>query len=255
MECPFCKEDFNDDALVCKSCGRDLRLVRPLIEENASLIREIDDSRFSRPAASVVSSDGCRCAFGFQLCGYLIAPVVLLVGAHYIITIVLNVPLLYLRLGSIAIPIPFGFALLWLSHHGIRWAIGYGAAVGLVSVGGMLVMVGWTDNIPILPENAREWREVLEYAFSIMLAFTTGNVLAALLQRMLPRTLDATSAPGPAAIMLARLTGGHVAGAALRRRAQKIQDNFGTIGTALGALGTAGGSLYAGIRVLMTASS
>jgi hypothetical protein len=257
MECPFCKEDFNDDALVCKSCGRDLRLVRPLIEENANLIRKIDELQIqaSRLRASLARTDAPLRFWVVQLCGYLIAPIVLLVGAHYIITIVLNVPLLYLRLASIAIPIPFGFALLWLSHHGTRWAIGYGAAVGLVSVGGMLVVVGWTDNIAILPEDAREWREVLEYASSIMLAFTTGNVLAALLQRMLPRTLDATSAPGPAAIMLARLTGGHVAGAALRRRAQKIQDNFGTIGTALGALGTAGGSLYAGIRVLMTAGS
>ena len=34
MECPFCLEDFNDEALVCKGCGRDLRLVRPLIDEN-----------------------------------------------------------------------------------------------------------------------------------------------------------------------------------------------------------------------------
>ena len=115
----------------------------------------------------------------------------------------------------------------------------------------MLTIVGSTDNVAVLPENIREWREVIEYASSIMLAFVTGNVLATLLQRMLPRTLDATSAPGPAAKMLARITGGHVGAAALRRRAQKIQDNFGTIATGLGALGTAAGSVYAGIRVLM----
>jgi len=38
-----------------------------------------------------------------------------------------------------------------------------------------------------MPEDAREWREVLEYAFSITLAYVTGNVLASLVQRMLPR--------------------------------------------------------------------
>jgi len=257
MECPFCKEDFNDLALVCKSCGRDLRLVRPLIEENARLIQKIDEVQVqvSRLRASLARTDTPLRFWAIHLSAYVIAPVVLLIGAHYLVTIAFNVPLLYLRLASIAIPIPFGFALLLVSHHGVRWAIGYGAAVGLIAVGGMLIVVGWTDKIPILPEDAREWREALEYASSIMLAFTTGNVLAALLQRLLPRTLDATSAPGPAAIMLARLTGGHVVGAALRRRAQKIQDNFGTVGTALGALGTAGGSLYTGIRVLMTAGS
>jgi hypothetical protein len=257
MECPFCKEDFNDLALVCKSCGRDLRLVRPLIEENARLIQKIDEVQVqvSRLRASLARTDTPLRFWAIHLSAYVIAPVVLLIGAHYLVTIAFNVPLLYLRLASIAIPIPFGFALLLVSHHGVRWAIGYGAAVGLIAVGGMLIVVGWTDKIPILPEDAREWREALEYASSIMLAFTTGNVLAALLQRLLPRTLDATSAPGPAAIMLARLTGGLVVGAALRRRAQKIQDNFGTVGTALGALGTAGGSLYTGIRVLMTAGS
>jgi len=36
----FCAEDFNDAALVCKSCGRDLRLVLPIIQENLSLVRE-----------------------------------------------------------------------------------------------------------------------------------------------------------------------------------------------------------------------
>ena len=33
MECPFCAEELNDTAQVCKSCGRDLRLVLPLLEE------------------------------------------------------------------------------------------------------------------------------------------------------------------------------------------------------------------------------
>jgi len=228
-------------------------LVLPLIKENADLTRKIDDVQIqvSRLRASLARGDAPLRYWVLHIGVYLLAPVVLLLGAHYVITVAFNVQLIYLRLGSIAIPIPFGFALLWFSHQGVRWAVGYGAAVGAVAVAGMLVVVGSIDNVPILPEDAREWREVAEYAASIMLAFATGNVLAALLQRLLPRTLEATSAPGPAALVLARLTGGHVGSATLRRRAQKIQGNFGTIGTAMGALGTAGGSLYTGIRALM----
>src|SRR4029078_6402965 len=41
MECPYCLEDFNEEALVCKGCGRDLRLVRPVINENLRLLAQV----------------------------------------------------------------------------------------------------------------------------------------------------------------------------------------------------------------------
>ena len=38
MECPFCAEEVKDEALVCKHCSRDLKIPKPLIEENQELI-------------------------------------------------------------------------------------------------------------------------------------------------------------------------------------------------------------------------
>ncbi len=115
----------------------------------------------------------------------------------------------------------------------------------------MLTIIAHTDNVPLLPENMREWREAAEYAASIMLAYATGNVVAALAQRIVPRALDTSGAPSPAVMKLARILGGPAGEQALLRRAQKISNNLGTIGTALGALGTAGASLFAGLRVLL----
>jgi hypothetical protein len=43
----------------------------------------------------------------------------------------------------------------------------------------------------------------------------------------------------------------HVGERALRRRAQKIQDNFGLLGTAVGALLAGAGSIYTGIRAVI----
>jgi len=253
MECPFCAKEFNDNALVCKSCGRDLRLVRPLIEENALLIQRLEQLQLqvNRLRASLSRSVSPVKYWLSHLGSYLIAPIALLLLVHFVITIVLNGAPIYVRLSSLAIPLPFGLALIFVSHHGIRWAIVYGLAVGILAVLGMLTVVGFVDNVPILPADKREWRETAEYVASIMLAYVTGHILGSLLQRMLPRTLEATTAPNPMAIKLARLMWGHVGEQALRRRAQKISDNIGTIGTGLGAIGAAGGSLYAGIRALL----
>ena len=252
MECPFCAEEFNDTAQVCKSCGRNLRLVLPVLEENLELIRQAGELQLqvNRLRAAQERSAAPFRFWTVHAGVYLIAPIVLLLAVHYLITVRFNVPLIYLRLGTLAAPLPFGFVLLWLSHHGFRWSLVYGAVVGVVSVTGMLTIIAFTDDVPILPENAREWREAAEYAASIMLAYATGNVIGALAQRIVPSTLDASGAPGPAIVNLARVVGGPAGKQALRRRAQKISENLGTIGTALGAVGTAGASLFAGLRVL-----
>ena len=252
MECPFCAEEFKDTALICKSCSRDLRLVLPIIHENRKLVREAGQLQLqvNRLRAAERRREAPLRFWATHLGFYLLAPIVLLLGMHYVMTVLMNVPLLYLRLGSIAIPLPFGFALMMFSHHGFRWATFYGAVVELVSVIGMLTIVAYADDVAIMPENVREWREAVEYAASIMLAYVTGNVLAALVQRMLPGTLDSSGAPSPAVLQSVRIIGGPASSQTLRRRAQKVTDDLGTIGTAFGALGTAGASIYYGLRVL-----
>jgi hypothetical protein len=77
----------------------------------------------------------------------------------FLITVVLDVSPIYLRIGSLIIPLPFGFSLLWFSHHGTRWAVVDGTVVAILGVAGMLTIVAYTDNVPILPESACDWRE------------------------------------------------------------------------------------------------
>jgi hypothetical protein len=253
MECPFCTEDFNEEALVCKNCGRDLRLVRPLIDENVTLVAQIEELQLQVDRARVALERATAPIrfWLFHSAIYLVAPVILLIAAHFVITIALDISPLYLRLASMVIPLPFGFSLLWFSHHNVRWSILDGILIGLFSVSAMLTVVAFVDKVPILPESLRDWRETLEYVASIALANVTGSVIAVFARRMLPRTLDASGAPSPFAMTLARMIGRHVGEQALRRRAQKIQDNFGTIATAAAALAAGAGSIYTGIRALM----
>src|SRR5262245_13733400 len=237
MECPFCLEDFNDEALVCKDCGRDLRLVRPMITENAALVARIEklQTEVDRARAAIIRATTPLQYWSFRLAIYLIAPIALLLVAHFLIIIILDKSPLYLRVASIVIPLPFGFALVWFSHIDVRWSFLSGLCVGLFSVLGMLSIVSFVDHVPLLPQNFRDWRETFEYVTSIALAIVTGSVIAILLRRMLPRTLDSTGAPNPVAMTIARIIGRPVGVHALRRRAQKIQDSFRTIATAAAA--------------------
>jgi hypothetical protein len=45
MECPFCAEAIKHEALACKHCSRDLRVVRPVLLEIQDIVAELDKLR------------------------------------------------------------------------------------------------------------------------------------------------------------------------------------------------------------------
>jgi hypothetical protein len=177
-----------------------------------------------------------------------LAPTLLLVAAHIIVTIVLNVSPLYLRLASLIIPVPFGFATYPIHKIGFRGAFLLGVVTAALSVLCMLTVTGLNDNVPILPASRGEWREVLEYGTSIALALGSGNILGHMVFQVLPRILSQGGKPNAAAFRIARLLGAHVGEEQLRRRARLIQDLLQTVGPLAGVVVTAVGSVYAGLK-------
>ena len=179
---------------------------------------------------------------------YAAIPVILLVTAHVLVTIVFNVQPLFLRLASVIIPVPFRFLAFVVSRLGLRGAFALGISAATIAVAPMLVITGVNDAVPIIPASRGEWREVAEYVASVCLAFVTGNILSALIFRILPGTLAGGGRPNPAAFKVARLLGQHVGEEQLRRRARLMQDLMQTAGPQAGVAATAVGSIYAGLK-------
>jgi hypothetical protein len=250
MECPFCAETIKDEALACKHCSRDLRVVRPVLLEIQDIVAELDKLRrdLDRADARLQRIKHPVRYFAVLLALYVLAPMILLVAAHIIVTIVLNVSPLYLRLASLIIPVPFGFATYPIHKIGFRGAFLLGVATAALSVTCMLTVTGLNDNVPILPASRGEWREVFEYGASIALALGSGNILGHMIFQVLPRILSQGGKPNAAAFRIARLLGAHVGEEQLRRRARLIQDLLQTIGPLAGVVATAVGSVYAGLK-------
>jgi class 3 adenylate cyclase len=109
---------------------------------------------------------------------YAMTSIILLLFAHYVILIKLDLDALSLRFLSLALPVAVGFALSQQTGHGVGAAFLLGATVGFVSVLGMLVTVGIVDAVSIVPSSRFEWQEAAEYAIAITLATMLGSILA-----------------------------------------------------------------------------
>jgi small-conductance mechanosensitive channel len=253
MQCPFCAEDIKDEALVCKHCSRDLKIPKPLIEENQELIATIGElqQELNKLRADLARHRTPGAFWATHLAVYIVPPIALLLLAHLLLIVKFDVNPLVMRGVSMLIPLPFGFALAWFAYLGLRTAACVGIAIGVIAVAGMTAIIGYTDNVPIMPQNVREWRETIEYALSIALATVTGNILATMARNLLAHHVSGSIQPSAMAMRVAMLIGPHVGKQALRRRAEKVEGLLNTMGSIGGVVGSAAGTVYTGVRAVI----
>jgi hypothetical protein len=166
----------------------------------------------------------------------------LLLAAHVLLLFVYDVKPLYLRIASVLIPLPFGFALLvW--HPG-RFALSAAAGVlgAVLAVTGMLAVTAHIDGVPMLPQDVREAKEILEYVASIALAFASGLLLGRWRYRRV------AGRPSRLVLFLVQLftvrDEGELAVLRVANRVQKLVSS-------LTPVATMAASLYAGVKAVI----
>jgi hypothetical protein len=256
-------EDINDAAIVCPYCRHDLAPSKILIEDNKALQDEIEKLQSElielRAFKARVESDAKAVerrkaaparVLVDELVIYGLLPVALLLLAHLLIIVLWDQPTLYLRIVSIVLPMPFGFALIWRERRNLLWTVVFGAAVSFLAIAGMLAVMHLNYQDAIVPASRQELIEDLQYFTSIALAYITGGLLAVMM-RSTP-TLP-TAQPALLVSRLAPLLGSKRRKIGKRNRmdvseilarAQSIQKVI----TGIMATATTAGSIYTGIN-------
>jgi hypothetical protein len=257
MNCPYCLSEVLEEANVCKTCSRDLYLFKPMMAKIASLegqlaaapSQDVSELRIAELEYLLDEQNqklANRSSFAWikDIAIYLIVPLLLLLLAHWLIAIVYDTKMIYLRIISMVLPLPFAYFLFkGYAHKIFPWFVGV-VFLAIASVIGMSWITSLVDHSPVLPQNLFEWKEVLEYSASIAFSFLTGMLLGGVayaskhrrrqagIMNALIKTASSRTADGSASIQ--RLFG-----------LMKIVEEHG--GTVV-ALGTTAASIYTGLQ-------
>ena len=189
MKCPYCLSDIDAEAYVCKTCTKDLYLFKPMLQKVSDLEEKLNnvsdrvtlESRISELEEELLYKKELEAEgiFGIlsKISKFIILPLLILLFAHAAIVIIYDLKLIYLRLASIIIPMPFAFFLFQKKKNPVfPWFLG-SLLLAFITVIGMSAITALVDKTLVMPRSIIEWKEFIEYSLSITFSFLTGMLL------------------------------------------------------------------------------
>lgn len=175
---------------------------------------------------------------------YLVVPLLLLLLAHWMIAVVYDTKMIYLRIISMVLPLPFAYSLFKKhAHKLLPWFIGV-AFLAIASVIGMSWITSLVDHSPVWPQNLFEWKEVLEYSASIAFSFLTGMLLGGVAYAARQRARRAGLVSSMMKVASLNLKDGGASLKNIHGLMKALQEYGGTVV----ALGTTAVSIYTGLK-------
>jgi len=190
MNCPYCGEEINEHSAHCRLCGADLTLILPLLAHVQHLTRRVEQLEQGSPGAVPSSvppaapplppppshlpsiSDELAVILGFLG----------IAAAHLAVVVLFDTKLEFLLAASIFIPFLVGFLRRSAPRHPILRAL-IGAIILSAAAVIEMSLVTWSlYQIPLVPQNPYDWREIGNYGGSIAASFIVGALARGLIR-------------------------------------------------------------------------
>lgn len=259
MKCPYCLSEVDNAASVCRVCTKDLYLLAPLakrIEELEERIREVSDREILEQRIleleqalhiqeQRVLEKRTIWSSLLDIVLFVVVPLTLLVGAHALITVIYDASLIYLRIVSILLPLPFAYFLFASRQRALMpWFMASGilAACSVIGMSGVTHVV---DGTPVMPQTTLEWREFVEYAVSITFSFLTGMLLGGM--TYIRRHQHRLKVNPLVKIFVNIFAEGKLSPEAVNQLMKSLTD----YGSTVVALGTTAVSIYTGLKAVL----
>jgi hypothetical protein len=174
-------------------------------------------------------------------------PLLFLLLAHWLITVVYDTKMIYLRIISMILPLLFAYFLFKAHAHKLfPWFFG-AAFLAITSVIGMSWITSLVDKTPVWPQNLFDWKEVLQYSASIAFSFLTGMLLGGLAYVSKQRRRQAASMSA-----LIKAASIHSENGSISTRFLGLMNNLQQHGGAVVALGSTAASIYTGLKGIIS---
>jgi hypothetical protein len=186
VNCPFCTEKLDPEAIVCKACSRDVTVPRPVLEANRRLEQKVEELKEeiselklrlerSQPTDAVILIQDV-CAF-FSV--HVLLPIATLVAVYAILVTWLDVNLLWLRFATALVPVGFGCLLAVRRRPRALSVVAVALVVSLGAILGMSIVEFFQDGEPVFPEKWSVWQENIGFAAMIALGLILGAIIGA----------------------------------------------------------------------------